>query len=276
MQQLLYYLKKIRFFLLFLFLEIIALILTVQYHSYQQSKFLSSANAITGSIYNKTNSIHEFFNLIPENKRLIEENIKLKNLFEKSAIKIVSKDSIVNDSIYNQRYLFTYAKVINNNYSKRNNFITIDKGKKQGIISDLGVINSKGIIGVISNVSDNFATILSILNSNSKINVRLKNSAHFGTLVWNGKNYETVQLIDLPRQAQVKVGDTIITGGKSVLFPEGVLVGTIKDFLFKNNQFETINVKLFNDMSSLDYVQVIKNLKRDEQINLEKATINEQ
>lgn len=273
MQQLLYYLKKIRVFLLFLLLEIIALILTVQYHSYQQSKFLNSANSITGNIYKKTNTVHEFFNLIPENQRLIEENIQLKNLLQ--ATTVLPKDSTVNDTVYHQNYLYTYAKVVNNNYSKKNNYLTIEKGKSQGIEPDLGVINSRGIIGVVSNVSDNYATILSILNSNSKINVRLKKSSHFGTLVWNGKSYETVQLIDLPRQAQIIVGDTIITGGKSVLFPEGIQIGTIKDFTFENNQYKQINVNLFNDMSSIDYVQIVKNLKRTEQLNLEKTTSNE-
>ena len=117
--------------------------------------------------------------------------------------------------------------------------------------------------------------MLSILNSNSKINIRLKNYDHFGTLAWDGKDYKITQITDIPRQAIIKTGDTIITGGKSAIFPEGINVGTIKDFKFENNQYIEINVALFNDMSSLGYVQVIKNLQKSEQLKLEQNAVNE-
>ena len=134
---------------------------------------------------------------------------------------------------------------------------------------------STSIIGVINNISSNHDTVLSILNRNSKINIRLKNSDHFGTLAWDGKDYNITQLSDIPRQAVIKTGDTIITGGKSAIFPEGIHVGTIKDFKFENSQYIEINVALFNDMSSLGYVQVIKNLQKSEQLKLEQKTVDE-
>ena len=128
----------------------------------------------------------------------------------------------------------------------------------------MGVINGRGIIEVIKNVSPQYATILSILNSSSKINVRLKNSNHFGTMVWDGKNYNVTQITDIPRQAVIKVGDTIITGGKSLLFPEGISVGVIKDFTIKNNQYHQINIALFNDMSAIGHVQIVKTLEKED------------
>uniref|UniRef100_UPI002623786B rod shape-determining protein MreC n=1 Tax=uncultured Lutibacter sp. TaxID=437739 RepID=UPI002623786B len=103
----------------------------------------------------------------------------------------------------------------------------------------------------------------------------LKNSNHFGTLIWDGKSHTTSQLIDIPRQAIIKIGDTIITGGKSAIFPEGINIGVIKDFSFENNKYEQINVLLFNDMSAIGYVQVVKNLQKNEQKNLEQTTNNE-
>ena len=124
----------------------------------------------------------------------------------------------------------------------------------------MAVINSKGIIGVTEKSSSNYARVQSILNSNSKINARLKNSTHFGTLTWNGKDYNTVQLEDIPRQAILKVGDTIITGGKSTIFPEGILIGTIKNIDNKN----ILDIRLFNDMSSLGYVYVVTHLDKEE------------
>ncbi len=231
---------------------------------------------LTGGFYTKINSINEFFLLKTENKLLIEENVRLKNLLDKKEINYSLENYQVIDSTkYFQKYEYLSAKVINNNFTKRNNTLTINKGTNQGLTSDLGVINSNGIIGVIKNVSSNYSTVLSILNSSSKINVRLKNSNHFGTLTWNGKTHTTTQLMDIPRQALIKIGDTIITGGKSAIFPEGINIGVIKDFNFENNQYQQINVLLFNDMSSIGYVQIVKNLQKNEQNQLEQNTTNE-
>ncbi|MBP8793557.1 MAG: rod shape-determining protein MreC [Lutibacter sp.] len=276
MQQLIYFIRKYRYFLLFISLEILAFYFTIQHHSYHQSKFVNSANSISGGFYNKVSSITEYLHLKTENQFLNEENIRLKNIIESYGV-------ITNDSLYSkvdsleviQRYNYKIAKVINNNYSKRNNTLTINKGAKDGLKTDLGVINGNGVIGVVKNVSENFATVLSILNSSSKINVRLKKSAHFGTLVWNSKDYKLAQIIDIPRQANIKKGDTIITGGKSAIFPEGILIGTINDITISNHQYQQINILLFNDMSTTSQVQIVENLQREEQKKLEELSDNE-
>jgi rod shape-determining protein MreC len=276
MQHLIYFIRKYRYFLLFILLEILAFYLTIQHHSYHQSKFVNSANFVTGGLYNKVSSINEYFHLKTENQLLNEENARLKNQLDR--VQIISNDSVYNvlDTTYNiQKYEYLVAKIINNNYSKRNNYLTINKGSDTNISPELGVINSKGVIGVVKNVSSNFATVLSILNSNSKINVRLKNSNHFGSLIWNGDDYAFVQIIDFPRQAKLKKGDTIITGGKSAIFPEGISVGTIENIIIKNHQYHQIDVKLFNDMSSIGQVQIIKNLQKEEQKALEEKSNNE-
>lgn len=273
MQQLIYFIRKYRYFLLFILLEIIAFSLTIQQHSYHQSKFVNSANFISGGFYNKVNSLNEYFHLKTENQLLNEEIALLKNKLDK--IEKLSNDSIYSIKDTLQKYNYTVAKVINNNYTKRNNFLTLNKGLNKGITTELGVINSKGIIGVVKNVSPKYATVLSILNSRSKINVRLKNSNHFGSLIWNGTDYELVQIIDFPRQAKLKKGDTIITGGKSAIFPEGINIGTINNIIIKNHQYHQIDVKLFNDMSAIGQVQIVKNLQKEEQIKLEEKSNNE-
>ncbi|MDO9037504.1 MAG: rod shape-determining protein MreC [Lutibacter sp.] len=276
MRQIIYFIKKFRYFLLFIVLETLAFIVIVQDRSYHQSKFVNSANAITGGFYNKANSVSAFFHLKKDNQLLSEENARLKNLLDAKENKFDLDSFTVKDtSQYFQKYDYSVAKVINNNFTKRNNFLTINKGAKYGLAPDLGVINSKGIIGVIKNVSSNYANVLSILNTNSKINVRLKNSNHFGTLVWDGKDYNITQIIDIPRQALVKAGDTIITGGKSAIFPEGIAVGVVKDFKYEQNKYQIINVMLFNDMSAIGEVQIVKNLHKDEQINIEQSVVNE-
>lgn len=276
MQQLFYFIRKFRYFLLFIVLEILALFFTIQHHSFHKSKFVNSANFLSGGIYKKVNSINEFFNLKTENQILSEENTRLKNLLEKKKINLTSENiTVIDTSQYFQKYEYISAKIINNNFTKRNNFLTINKGSKHGLVPDLGVINSKGVIGITKNTSPNYATVLSILNSSSKLNVRLKNSNHYGTLIWNGKDYNITQIADIPRQAIIKIGDTIITGGRSAVFPEGINIGVIKDFKFENSQYQEINVLLFNDMSSIGHVQVIKNLQKTEQINLEQSSANE-
>lgn len=274
MQQIIYFLRKYRYFLLFTILELIALIFTIQSHSFHKSKFVNSATSITGGVYSQMSNINDYFTLKQENKILSEENNGLKNKLIKYQLE--GNNRTIFDSLSIQsKYNYTAAKIIKNDFRKINNFITINKGRTSGLQSDMGVINTKGIIGIVKNTSSNYATVLSILNSYSKLNVRLKNNNYFGTLTWDGNDYNTVQLIDIPRQANLSVGDTIITGGRSAIFPEGIMVGTILDFQFEGTKFNKINIRLFNDMSTLGYVQIIENTERQEQQLLEEQTTNE-
>ncbi len=276
MQQIISFLYKNKYFLLFLLLEFFAILFTIQSHSYHKSKFINSANFVSGGFYNKINNFKEFFILKKENVLLAEENVRLKNLLNLQDKSTLQSNKFVYDTInFNQKYSFITAKVINNDYRNNNNYLTINKGKSNLIKSDMGVINSKGVIGITKSVSNNYATVLSILNVNSRINVKLLNSYHFGSLSWDNKNYNTVQLLDLPVQASIKVGDTIITGGMSTIFPEGVPVGIIKDFETKNNNYDYINITLFNDMSSIGFVEIITNMDKLEIKNLEEKTSNE-
>lgn len=274
MQQIIYFIKKFRYFLLFFVLEIIAISFTIQHHSYHKSKFVNSANALSGGFYNSISSVTDFFHLKTDNKILVEENAKLKNLLETKGI-LIDTAFVFDEELFNIKYSYTSAKIINNNYTKRNNILTLNKGENQGVKEDMGVVNGRGIIGVVKNTSNNYATVLSILNSYSKVNVRLLNSDYFGTMTWDGKSYLKTQIVDIPRQASIRVGDTIITDGKSVIFPEGILVGTISDFKIENNQYQQININLFNDMSAIGYVQVVKNMQQEEQLNLEQQSENE-
>jgi rod shape-determining protein MreC len=276
MQQIISFLFKNKYALLFLLLELTAIVFTIQSHSYHQSKFVNSANAITGGIYNKINNFKELVLLKEENKRLSEENTHLKNLLDLQKRNYTNVDSAFSDTAhYYQKFNYTSAKVINNNFRKNNNYLTINKGTEDGIETDLGVINSKGIIGITKSVANHYATVLSILNVNSRINVKLLKSDHFGSLNWDNKDYNTLQLLDLPIQANIKIGDTVITGGRSTIFPEGIPVGTIKNFQTKNNNYEFINITLFNDMSSIGFVEVVTNFHTEEIKNLEEKTSNE-
>jgi rod shape-determining protein MreC len=271
MQQIFNFIIKNSNRLLFLLLLSISIILTIQSHSYHKSKVISSANFFTGGVYERINHINEYFNLKSQNDELAQENARLKSLLfnsedstktpEINTIKGVNKTDII------------VAKVTHNSYSVFENYLTIDKGSKSGVKQDMGVINSAGIIGIVDNTSENYATVISILNVKSQINAKIKKSNHFGSLVWNGKSTGFVQLIDVPRLASVRKGDTIVTGAQSVIFPENIGIGTI-DKIYIDNQtnYYTLNIKLFNDMTNLGHVYIIKNKNREEIITLENQT----
>jgi len=265
MQQIIYFFQKFKYFLFFLFLECIALTLTFNNLNFHKSKFVNSANSVTGIFYTTLSNSKEYLSLKSKNQSLQEENTKLKNDLEKNKL-FFSTDILVLDTVkYYQKYTYTEAKIINNNYSKPHNFLTINRGVNEGIVKEMGVINRKGIIGITENVSNNYTRVQSILNKNSNINARLKgNTAYFGTLKWNSIDYNTVQLHDIPRQAPLKIGDTIETGGKSTIFPEGIPIGTVSRINKRNTANSKINVTLFNDMSNLQYVYIVKNLHKQE------------
>ena len=270
MQQIIYFFQKFKYFLFFLFLEFIALTLTFNNLNFHKSKFVNSANGITGTFYATFSNYKDYMSLRAKNQSLQEENTILKNDLEKNRL-VFSKDTTVVDSLkYHQKYTYTHAKIINNNYSKSHNFLTINRGQNKGISKEMAVINSKGIIGITENLTNKYARVQSILNKNSNINARLKgNTAYFGTLKWNGIDYNTVQLHDIPRQAPLKLGDTIETGGKSTIFPEGIPIGVVSKINKRNTANSNIDVTLFNDMSNLEHVYVVKNLHKQEIQSLE-------
>ena len=268
MQQIFNFVLKNSNRLLFLLLLVTSFLLTIQSHSYHKSKIISSANFFTGGIYQRINTVDEYFGLRAQNEELAQENARLKAILfnQKDTTKLPEIDTIKGV----KKTVITVAKVIHNTYSIQENFITINKGSASGIKPNMGVINSAGIVGIVDNTSKNFATIISLLNVNIKINAKIKKSNHFGTLSWNGKSTGFAQLTDVPRLAGVRKGDTIVTGAESTVFPENIGIGTIdKVYTEKETNYYTLDIKLFNDMTNLGHVYVIKNKDADEIINLE-------
>lgn len=264
MQQIFNFLIRNKNNILFLLLLGLSIFFTVQSHSFHKSKVVSSANVVTGKIYSWKNEIQTYFHLEDYNQRLLKENKELRSRLANLPDTVAGKE-FVDSTSYNSMYKFHIARVINNNYSKMNNFLTLNQGAKAEIAKEQGVITSQGIVGIVDQVSANYARVISILNSNSRINAQLKRTNHFGSLIWNGKTPNVVQLVDVPRQAPVKEGDTIVTGGKSLIFPQGIPIGTIEDFrLDQSESYYTINVKLFNDMTNIGYVYVIENTEKEE------------
>lgn len=272
MQQIIKFILRYKTTLLYLFLLVVALGFTIQSHSYHRSKFFNSSNWITGGIYNTSNNITTYFDLDEENERLVEENRRLRKLLYNNK----RKDSVEIDTA-GINYTVTSAQVIKNSYANPDNYITINRGRKDSIKQDMGVITSKGILGIVENTSNNYASVQSILNTKSNINAKIKNTDYFGSLTWNASGYNVVQLQDIPRLVPLLVGDTIVTGAMSSIFPENIPIGTIKKFdLNESKSFYSIDVQLFNDMTNIKNVYVIDHINRQEIIQLEEETEDDQ
>jgi rod shape-determining protein MreC len=274
MQQIFNFIFKNSYRILFLLLLSISLSLTIQSHSFHRSKVISSANYLSGGVYEKVNTVNEYLNLKTENDVLALENAKLRGMLfayeDTASTKII--DSVSEIKLQD----IIVSKVIHNSYNVYENYLTLNSGEVDGVKTDMGVINSLGIIGIIENTSPKYSTVISILNKRTQINAKIKKSDHFGSLNWNGKSTGYVQLTDLPRLALIKIGDTIVTGGQSVIFPENINIGTIaKIYRAEQTNFYTLDVKLFNDMTNLGHVYIIKSKDRWEIINLEKKVKDE-
>lgn len=274
MQQIFNFIFKNSNRLLFLLLLGISLSLTIQSHSFHRSKIISSANFLSGGVYEKINNVNEYLNLKAQNDALAQENATLKSLLfnKKDTANVKLMDSLKGVKPGD----ILVSKVIHNSYNVYENYLTINSGELDGVKPDMGVINSLGIVGIVENTSKNYATVISILNKRSQINAKIKKSNHFGSLNWNGKSTGFVQLTDLPRLAMIKIGDTIVTGGQSVIFPENINIGTISK-IYRDTQtnFYTLDVKLFNDMTNLGHVYIIKSKDKEEITNLEKKEKDE-
>ena len=214
---------------------------------------------MSGSIHAFFSKIGNYFNLKEENFLLLDENNRLKAL---NLNRSIQSTAVSNDA---DNYQLTPASVIKNSYAFPQNYLTLNKGERDLIKEDMGVITSNGLVGIIDQTSSKYARVISILNTKSKINAKLKKSNHFGTLEWNGENYRSVQLHDIQDLVKLAKGDTVVTSGYSSVFPENIPIGRIESFQLNDTKdLYIINVSLFNDMTNLRHVHIIENLDFEE------------
>lgn len=272
MRSLLRFLLKNYAFLLFLFLEVVSLVLVFNYNSFQRSQFLNSSNFVSANLYNTVSSVLQYFELSKVNQQLAEENARLRELLSGNEVWVgFESDSTLQNRAQNDSvFKYTPAKIINNSVNKQQNYITINKGRKHGIKPDQGLLSPFGIVGVITSVSESYSTGLSLLNPRWSVSAMLKGSGYYGSLVWNGKDYRMADLLEIPFHVDLAIGDTIVTSGFSSIFPEGLLVGTIESFTQPvGENYYAIKVILSADFKSVRYVQVIENRKKEEREELE-------
>lgn len=270
MDSLLRFLKNIHFQLIFIALEVIALILAIGGDAKRNSVFCTSANFVTGRIYDLAWNYVSYFNLREENAMLMEQ---LSNIRRKNSMFYVSdtaKFQTQTDSLGKLKYRFITASVLKNSINSKNNFMTLDVGKAEGVHPDMAVVSASGAVGIVVNTSEHFSLAISLLNNKVGISAKLKNSNFYGKLNWTGEDYHTAILHEIPNHVILNVGDTVVTSGYSAIFPPGIPVAVIDSFeRNSDDNFYSIKVKFTTDLKCLANVFVIENLMQDEQYQLE-------
>ena len=266
MRNLLRFIIQHHFLILFLLIESFSLFLLFSANPYQRVVFYNASHKLSGRISTRMENFKDYFSLYYENRKLAEENSNLYNRL-KTSYSLATADS--SDSLTHRKFLYLKTRVINNTVNKQYNYITLDKGSRGGIEPDMAVISSDGIVGIVKSVSDNYASVLSVLNRDFIVSAKIKKNGYFGPLNWNGNSAENATLVDIPHHVKISKGDTIVTSGFGEIFPEGVMIGIIDDFRLKGGNYYEIKVKLSNDFRTLNYVQVIQNYAKNEIDSLE-------
>lgn len=271
MERLFLFIYQYRSFFTFLVFQIICVWLLVQNNQYQGAKFFNSANGLAATINNTSQNFRDFLSLRETNQRLSEENAYLKRKLEQRNQSLYTLNvREINDPVLINRFDFLSARVINNSVHQFKNYLTLNKGKKDGITPGMAVISADGIVGKVKVVSDNFSVVTSLLNIDVLTSVQLKRTSHFGTVQWDGANTENVNLLYVPRHVQPQVGDTVVTSGYNSIYPDGLMVGIIDKVELKDEAlFYDLRVKLSQDFRKLSYVAVVKSNLKDEQAELE-------
>ena len=238
----------------FWFLFALSAFFILQRKFYYNSRWLHSTHFFTGKVLELQQYFIAWNGLRQENQMLLEENVSLKNQIEqlrKSPQKPL------------ENFNYIAAHVVRNSYKKINNILIIDKGALDGVAVDMGVVNSRGIVGIVDKVSGHYAAVLSVLNHKIKINAGFVNNNYFGSLSWEKGDFRKMMLTELEADTPVNIGDTIITAGMSQIFPKGIRIGIVSDIAKGKNEIKAA-VTLFNDMRNLQTLQIIHNNEKQE------------
>lgn len=265
----------------FLFVALLAVSLTLIYrnNAYQRNVLFSSANVVAGSVSSVSGEVISYLHLREINKELLERNGQLEAqmldlqdrldayMADTMLFKGFAADSITPEFPYS----FVVAQVVNNSVSHLSNYITIDKGRLDGVMPDMGVVSERGVVGIVSTVSDHFAVIIPLLNPKMRLSCKVLGSSYFGSLSWNGRDTQYATLEELPRHVEFQRGDTIVTSGYSAVFPAGLIVGIVEEYAKQHDDnFYALQVRLAADFHALNHVRIIKNFLQQEQLDVER------
>ena len=270
-------------FLFFIILQIVSIILLVKFSQTYEVVYANVANEFTGRINVQYNRIQNYLHLKENNRLLLEENTRLKNMLRTDFegpdnARVIRLDSTIRDTLGHQRkYVWLPAKVAYNTVSQQLNYLTLHRGFNQGVKKDMAVIGQQGVVGTVIEVSENFSKVMSLLHRNSKVSSMLKKSNVSGTAEWDGKDPRYITLKNIPKSVAVAKGDSVITSRYSANFPSDIMVGVV-DAVFNDpgSNFLNIRLKTATNFYNIEYVNLVENVQWDEQRRLEAAPVRNQ
>ena len=275
MKEIIKLILKYHFTIIFILLEIVSFSLIIRHNEYQRAIFSESASTLFGNISSTITSIKDYFRLKEINDSLAKENILLKNRLE--AYEFL-QDTIIQRTVVEGSipvYEYIGAKQVNATYNRTKNYITLNRGRKNGLQKEMAVCTPEGIVGLIQDLSDHFAVVIPLINVDARISAKIKKNNYYGSLQWDGNDYAYSYLNDIPYHVEVNAGDTIVTSGLSKIFPEGIVVGYVESVDKVTANFLKIKVKLAVDFKRINHVYVILNNKKNEQTSLEAINYHE-
>lgn len=279
MRNLLNFLLKYNHWFLFILLEVISFVLLFRFNHYQHSVYFSSANAIAGKVYEVSGGITSYFHLKSVNEDLLDRIMELEQQnhnLEDALGRHLSDSTELNSirNLPNTDYQVFKARVINNSLNLVDNYITLNRGSKDGIRPEMGVVDGNGVVGIVYDTSSHYSRVISVLNSKSSISCKIVGSEYFGYLKWEYGDSRYAYLKDLPRHAEFNLGDTVVTSGYSTVFPEGIMIGTVDDMADSNDGLSyLLKVKLATDFGKVSEVRVIARTGQHEQKELEQKSL---
>ncbi|MEO0404522.1 MAG: rod shape-determining protein MreC [Bacteroidota bacterium] len=257
-------------FLAFLAIQGLCIFLVVRNNNYQRASYINSTNAMVGKMYDVRDQLSGYIQLRETNDELKAENARLRAQILENFDRFDNTTIKVNDTLYFQRYEYLPAKVINLSLNSRNNYLTLNKGKQEGIEPGMGVTTQGQAVGFIKDVSNRYATVIPVINSNFEASIKLKNTRDLGRLVWEDLNPRFARVFEIPNHVPLAIGDTVVSSGFGNYFPKNTMVGTVDSFNQPEGEnFYEIRIELFTDFYKLEYVDVVKSLNKEEQLQLE-------
>ena len=275
MNNLIAFFRRFRVFLLFALLQVFSLTIYINYLTFPRNQYLTTASSFTGKILEIENDLTKHFNLSKNNQALQEENIRLRSKLKQSLYQVEGKYLKVDDTLFKQQYSYLPATVINSSVNKRNNYFTLNIGRKQGVYKGLGVFSDKGVVGIIHNSSEHYSVVKTVLTKDINIDVSIDPQGFFGLLKWNGVDPKRGSIYGISNDLSIKKHSKVITKGGSGIFPRGLLIGSVEkiNVIAGEAQWEVV-VKFSENFSTLQRVYVVKNLLMKEQKKIENQVPN--
>ncbi len=277
------FIKRYFNFIFFLVLQILSLVLLVKFNQTHEAAYGAVANEVTGRINDQYNKVQYYFHLKETNRRLHDENTRLKNLLginfaNPDTTRIAVIDSLAKDTLGRSRkFIWLPAKVVSNTISAQLNFITLHRGALQGVKKDMAVIGTDGVVGIVIDVSDNYSRVMSVLNRNSRVSSMLKKGNISGSVEWDGRDPRYLTLKNIPKSIEVAKGDSVVTSNYSSNFPPNIMVGTVNEIAADpGSNFFTIKLRTATNFYSLQYIYVVENIQWEEQRRLEAVPVKNQ